>query len=110
MSSVSESDANLPEDVDDRLWIRTAACSSPDYLYGNPHTFPGRMEAFCPHRSQDFSVSRGEVVEASAEAELWIDGFLRGNEPPPPDDEDLEPVWRHHVDAFHRTGEWPQPE
>lgn len=98
----------LPEDVDARLWIRTTGCPEQDYIFGNPHTFPGRMEAYCPHQRRDFSVSKNEVTDASPEARLWIDGFLRGNQPKPPEEEGLLPVWRSLVEIFHRTGVWEQ--
>ena len=102
--------AQLPEDVDARLWIRTRGCAKRDFVWGNAHTFPGRMEAYCPHQQRDFSVSKDEVVDASPEARLWMDGFLRGHEPEPPEDEDLLPVWLRSIKTFHRTGVWEQQE
>lgn len=101
---------DLPEDVDQRLWILTGGCSGRDFLWGNPHTFPGRMEAYCPHQRRDFSVSLNEVTDASAEARIWIAGFLRGNAPSPPEDGDVQQLWRTSIQTFHRTGVWEQPE
>jgi hypothetical protein len=40
------------------------------------------MSARCPHSDRGFSVSLGQIEEMSAEAEIWIDGYLAGNEPP----------------------------
>lgn len=80
---VANEQPDLPADIDARLWIRTAGCDSPDYLFGNPHTFRGRMHAYCPHRNQDFAVSQDEVIESSSEASIWIDGYLIGNEAGP---------------------------
>lgn len=97
---------NLPDDVDERLWIRTARCEGQDFLWGNSHTFLGRMEAYCPHRQHDFSVSKYEVTESSSEAAMWMEGFLRGNEPSPPEDDDATPAWLAEYAEFHRTGDW----
>jgi hypothetical protein len=100
----------LPEDIDARLWIQTSGCAGRDFIWGNPHTFPGRMEAYCPHQRRDFSVSKREVTDASPEARLWMDGFLRGHEPDAPEDEDLLPVWLNSIKIFHLMGVWEQPE
>jgi hypothetical protein len=67
------------------------------------------MEAYCPHERRDFSVSMNEVTEASVEARIWMAGFLRGNEPSPPDADGLEQVWRTSLQTFRRTGVWEQP-
>jgi hypothetical protein len=64
------------------------------------------MEAYCPHEGRDFSVSRYQVIEASQEAELWVSGFLHGNEPSPPEDDGLRFAWRGQVEAFHTRGVW----
>jgi len=68
------------------------------------------MEAYCPHQRNGFSVSMNEVTEASPEARIWMAGFLRGNEPSPPEEDDLQQVWRASVQAFRRIGVWEQPE
>jgi hypothetical protein len=110
---VSESSDALPADVDVRLWISTGGCVERDYLSGNPHTFPGRMETYCPHQPYDrrsFSVSKDKILECSSEAEQWIAGYLVGNEPGPPSDDDMTAGWLDRIHAFHRTGVWPQPE
>jgi hypothetical protein len=107
---MSEPAGNLPDDIDERLWIRTAGCGERDFLWGSSHTFPGRMQAYCPHERQDFSVSKCEVTEVSSESSLWIEGFLRGNEPGPPEDDDGLDEWRTFREAFYRTGEWPRSE
>jgi hypothetical protein len=100
----------LPQDIDERLWIHVAGCDGCDYLWGNAHTYPGRMEAYCPHKRRDFAVSKYQVTDASPEARMWIEGFLRGNEPPPPQAEDMRPAWRSLIKVFHRSGRWEQPD
>jgi hypothetical protein len=42
------------------------------------------MSAWCVAAGQEISISKSDVIDASAEAQIWIDGFLRGNEAPPP--------------------------
>jgi hypothetical protein len=64
------------------------------------------MGAFCPHQRRDFSVSTNEVTEASAEARIWMTGFLRGNEPSPPEEDGMLQVWRSSVETLRRTGIW----
>jgi hypothetical protein len=96
------------ETDDLRLWITTAGCPERDYLWGNPHTFPGRIEVYCPHQGRNFAVSTFEIVECAPETQIWIAGYLRGNEPEPPEDDDLLPVWLAQIGEFHDTGIWPQ--
>src|SRR3954471_12780616 len=83
---MAETARHLPDDLDERLWIRTSGWHGRGFLGGSSHTFRGRMVAYCPHHGRDFSVSKYEVTEASTEASLWIEGFLRGNEPGPPEE------------------------
>ena len=48
---VSAEEPTLPsEDIDPQMWIggRLAPVVT-TWSRGNPHTFPGRMEAYCPH-------------------------------------------------------------
>lgn len=106
--------------VDERLWIRTAACDDADFLCGNGHSFRGRMAAYCLRDKRGFSVSLSEITEMSPEARYWITGFLHGNEPAPEDmfgpgihdandDDPRWTRWRTAVDEFVSTGEWRQP-
>jgi hypothetical protein len=75
-------DQQLPTDIDARLWI-DRGCQGHDFLFGNCHTFPGRMAAYCPHQANDVCVSREEIRSMSEESALWIAGFLVGSEPGP---------------------------
>ncbi len=110
--------ADLPDDIDSRLWVRTEICDDIDFLYGNCHTFPGRMAAFCPHMARDYCVSKNEIRASSPEADMWIAGFLSGNEPggdamfgdawgevESKEDMRLE-QWRQATEEFRRTGVW----
>ena len=75
-------------DLDSRLWF-DAPCGSRDFLLaGQGHTFPGRMTAWCPDKAVSYNVSLGEMGAMSDEARYFVLGFLSGNEPDPPKDED----------------------
>jgi hypothetical protein len=105
-------------DDDPRRWIVVPWCGRRDYLHGNPHTRRGLMAAYCPHDERGYSVSKADIVEMSTEAAAWVDGFLRGNEPPDPlgengleagDDHPAYRAWRAGTERFHETGQWPVP-
>jgi hypothetical protein len=107
---------SLPEDIDATLWVRTVGCEEPDYLFGNPHTFPGRMHAYCPHESRDYAVSFDEIVDCSNEARWWAIGYLAGNEPAPPRTAEGDYVapddprfqrWSRAAREFRARGVWP---
>ncbi|WP_125566474.1 hypothetical protein [Nocardioides baekrokdamisoli] len=104
---MSDEQVELPPGVDHRLWIRTSECESPDYLFGNPHTFRGRMHAYCPHGDLNFAVSMCEVTESSIEAKYWIAGYLHGSELRRPKEGPADDAWKADRDAFHVTGDWP---
>lgn len=109
----------LPEDIDPALWIRCSRTGGQDYLVeGNPHTFPGRMSAFCPHVAEYpyYNVSIGEVEECSPESRLWMRGFVAGSEPDVPLDsegcelDDADPKvqgWAEARSGYMETGYWP---
>ena len=62
---------DLPDDIDPTLWIKCRQTGDQDYLVErNPHAFPGRMAAFCPHDPtfSDYNVSIAEIGDCSAEA------------------------------------------
>jgi hypothetical protein len=103
---------SLPADVDARLVLQSSHCDGNHYLVGNPHTFTGRMATWCESDSRELSVSLTEITAASDYAWVWIDGFLAGNEPPPPqeDDPSAEKAWERARREFRRTGEWPAGE
>ncbi len=108
-----------PADLDRRLWFEPGCCSDgAHFLHYNPHTFPGRMGAYCEAHDRTVAVSWSEIERCSSEAELWIRGFLCGNEPQPPLDpegyeiNDLDDPrwhsWREAIAQFQSSGEWPR--
>jgi hypothetical protein len=107
-------DDDLSLKYDERLWFE-AHCGSRDFLVGrNGHTSRGRMLAWCPHRAEynQYSVSLGEMGAMSDECRYYVQGFLAGNEPPPPRDDEgeTEPhdlaAWWAATRRFRRTGSW----
>jgi hypothetical protein len=77
------------------------------------------MLAFCRVKEGTpyFYVSAEEVLRSdpTPEAKIWVAGFLAGCEPPPPVDEDYQPLpfddpesawWRDEVERFAQTGYW----
>jgi len=109
---------DLPDDIDPTLWIRCSRSGGEDYLVeGNPHTFPGRMSAFCPHLAHlYYNVSIVEVEESSPEARLWMRGFVAGSEPDSPLDsegyelDEADPkfeAWEAARPGYLETGYWP---
>lgn len=101
---------NVPEGIDRRLRISIPSCPVEHYLTGNPHTFRGRIATWCPLESIGMNVSKYEIASSTAEAQIWIDGFLTGNEPPPPksDDPAAEEDWRRIRDYFRLHGDMPR--
>lgn len=99
---------------DDNLWFEHKGCEGKHYLIGNPHTFTGRMWAYCPKKNKTFFVSKSDIGDKSIETDYWIKGFLTGNQPAPPkdknDDVDFESQaykdWIKKVDKFEKTGLW----
>jgi len=107
-------------DFDPQLWFMgDEHCPGKHYLIGNSHTFRGRMRAWCPTMQRSFSVSKRGITECSLEAKYWIQGFLTGNEPDYPRNEDREPLppedprshrWEAAVALFAETGYWNESE
>jgi hypothetical protein len=101
-------------EFDENLWFSHKGCDGKHYLIGNPHTFYGRILAWCPKKETSFCVSISEIVNMSDYSKYWIDGFLRGNEPEPPTnsvgDVDFESKeynkWGEEIELFNRTGYW----
>jgi hypothetical protein len=105
-------DDQLDLDIDPRLWF-DAPCGGRDFLLaGQGHTFLGRMTAWCPDKAVSYNVSFAEMGSMSDETRYFVLGFLSGNEPGPPEDEDgnIDPAdleaWRSATDRFRRTGAW----
>jgi len=119
MTSDPQDLEDLPAEIDRRLRIRARHCDAPHYLVGNPHTFRGRISAWCVSACREITISKSDVIDPSAEAQIWIDGFLRGNEGPPPilDDctpgevvERVEADWYERRQRFRETGVWTEPD
>jgi hypothetical protein len=100
---------------DEKLWFTMGShCEGKHYLLGNPHTFVGRMLAWCSQKEVSFFVSKSAIDECSVEAKYWIEGFLKGNEPEPPTNEnsdmDFESEdyknWLEKIEEFRQIGVW----
>ncbi len=103
MSSVLDS-------IDKRLWFTMDCCRGRHYVIGNPHTHAGRIYAWCPIKDNGFCVSKSEMKTRSPELEIWIDGYLHGNEVPAPElESDAREFWIEERLKFHEEGTWPQP-
>jgi len=101
-------------DYKENLWFEHLGCEGKHYLIGNPHTFPGRMWAWCPKKERTFFVSKSEMGSMSEQAESWIKGFLSGNQPSPPTNEEGDvdfdskeyKTWSKAAELFLDTGYW----
>lgn len=107
--------AHVDPVIDERLWFTCNNCEydkeTKHFVFGNCHTFPGRMHAWCPAGKRAFCVSRQEMASYSYELDWWMRGFLHGNEPEP-NNRDDDDSWKDQeyvecVEAFHRDGVWP---
>ncbi|BBH24321.1 hypothetical protein Back11_56660 [Paenibacillus baekrokdamisoli] len=104
------------QDFDKDLWFTFKEhCKGKHFIVGNPHTFHGRISAYCPQKNVYFNVSLGEIGDMPSTTKYWIKGFLSGNEPAPPVDEegDIYPPahemdihWVRSIALFHKTGYW----
>jgi hypothetical protein len=116
---MAKADIPLPAHIDPRLWF-VGSCTQHDYLVEtNPHTFPGRMSAFCPHCPSErayYNVSLTDLGECSMEAQIWSRGFIAGSEPNAPLDDNGNEIeadareyeaWEQARTAYHMSGEWP---
>ncbi|SNY64719.1 hypothetical protein [Paractinoplanes atraurantiacus] len=107
----------LPPDVDPDLWF-DIECGRHYLLDGNPHTHPGRMDAYCPEHGIRTRVSKAEIGACSEQTRYFIRGFLSGSEPAPPDSADgTDPAcraWSEAAARFRDTGVWrdetPEPD
>lgn len=103
----------IPE-YDKALWFEHLGCSGKHYLIGNPHTVPGRMWAWCPKEQCTIFISKADMGKMSKSAEYWVNGFLSGNEPEPPVDEEGDidfkskayKAWQRNCRQFTETGKW----
>ena len=70
---------------DDRIWVRLKSRWTPDpnirwRIDGNAHTHRGHFWVSALDETVTRTVNATDVVDASPEARLWLDGFLRGQE------------------------------
>lgn len=100
----------VPDEINTRLKIRIGSCPVEHYLVGNPHTFRGRIATWCPLDSVEVNVSKYEILASTDAAALWIEGFLAGSEPPPPDSDDpvAERDWANVRRYFRVHGDMPR--
>lgn len=78
------------------------------YILGSCHTFPGRLLVWVPSDDRSRCVSKSDIVELSIEAHYWMQGFLHGSVPSPPEDPALDSEWASARIQFLETGEWPR--
>jgi hypothetical protein len=75
------------------------------------------MDAYCDLKDSTFCVSANEITEMSKESEYWIKGFLIGNEPEPPEENEKErpedyfssgryKIWVAKIKEFRKSGQW----
>jgi hypothetical protein len=99
----------LPAGVNPDLEFMSTHCGGWHFLVGNPHTFTGRMAAWCQDQQAEIAVSVSEMTYVSLGACFWIKGFLSGSEPAPPESNNLlaEAEWEAARREYRSTGEWP---
>jgi hypothetical protein len=100
---------SLPSEVDPDLEFMSTHCGGWHFLVGNPHTFTGRMAAWCQDQQAEIAVSLSEMTYISLSASFWIRGFLSGSEPPPSvaGSPSAEAAWETARREYRSTGEWP---
>lgn len=100
----------LPPEVDTDLEFKSTHCGGWHFLVGNPHTFTGRMAAWCQDQQIEIAVSLKEMTYISLGASFWIRGFLSGSELAPPDVDSpaAEVEWEAARREYRSTGEWPR--
>lgn len=107
----------------DRLWVRLGEAWSADpdvrwRILGNAHTHRGRIQVQPIGTGEPYAtVSLSDVVGCSAEARVWLNGFLAGQEAELSeflggrDPHDATPTeldrWRNWNRAWRRTGQAP---
>lgn len=116
MARARASASAAPAEIDRSLWFLHRGCTGRHYLLGNPHTVPGRMQAWCPRERRSFFVAKADMESLSKAARYWVDGFLHGCEPDPPPGVDGPPDfgsrayarWQRQAAEFRTTGAWSQ--
>ena len=101
--------------IDANLWVLLHDCSGKHYLLYNPHTFIGRIAAYCESKNRLTNISKAEIADTSLEAKYWLKGFFAGCEPDCPKTEDGDTLpddhphvieWREAIREFPKTGLW----
>jgi hypothetical protein len=72
-------------DPDADLWVRLRGDWTPDpqlrwMIFGNAHTHRGHFHVCSAVGDEHRTVNLGDVVDASAQARVWLAGFLAGQE------------------------------
>ena len=104
----------MNEDMFNRKrWVRDRS-GRVGYLGANPHSVPGHFSVFWEDIDRTGSTALQDLAAISAPAHEWLQGFLSGNEPPPPgegggdlNERDLAiRRWVAELVKFHATGVW----
>lgn len=101
---------------DKNLWFEHLGCEGKHYLIGNPHTYVGRMWAWCPKEKRSIFITKADMGKMSNQTKYWVEGFLFGNQPKPPTDIDgmvdfqseEYKNWEKDVELFRKTGYWTE--
>jgi hypothetical protein len=101
-----EISSSVPDGVDPQLRVHLST-NETGYIVGSCHTFPGRMSVIIPADDHARCVSKSDITDCSDEGRYWIQGFLNGSVPSPPDDPAEETSWLARRASFLETGEWP---
>lgn len=107
-------------EFDPRPLFMETGCEGRHFVHAcpTPHTFPGRIRAWCPVKRVVYNFSKAQMLDAPHETMLWLDGYLAGNEPEPPRHEEgfaeyTSPAalaWADKAKAFRSKGFWPGDE
>src|SRR4051812_24164395 len=105
--------AEMPDGIDEELWFPCRHNpETRDYLYNASwHTFVGRMPAYCADRRVFFRISFKELpAELPAATQYWVQGYLAGSLPWPPEvDDDDDPrllAYLARAERYFATGAW----
>jgi hypothetical protein len=70
-----------PHDHDETLWVVVTDVPGRCFLGGNAHTHLGHIHAWSEDLGKLMTIRKDDVIDASPQARIWIQGFLTGNEP-----------------------------
>jgi hypothetical protein len=92
---------------DPELWVVTDHESEKGFIAGNGFTHAGRFRVYYPADNQILFTSEYEVRDASPQARAWIQGFMHGSLPDPPENREAFDVWEDEVRGFLASqGKW----